>query len=103
MLRSSFPSPQGRALLFGLILACASPAAAQVTGTIAGTIKDASGAVLPGVTVTVAGPALQRASAAAISAPDGTYRVTLLPPGLYEVHFDLAGFSPVSRRDVDVA
>jgi outer membrane receptor protein involved in Fe transport len=103
MLRSAFPRPQGRALFFGLILACASPAAAQVTGTIAGTIKDASGAVLPGVTVTVAGPALQRASATAISAPDGTYRVTLLPPGLYEVHFDLAGFSAVSRREVDVA
>ena len=45
-----------------LILACTAPAAAQVTGSIAGTVRDASGAVLPGATVTVKGPSLQRES-----------------------------------------
>ena len=91
------------AFLLAALLAVAVPAAAQVTGTIAGTTKDASGAVLPGVTVTVTGPALQRASASATSSADGTYRVTLLPPGTYDVKFELSGFSAVSRRAVEVA
>ena len=91
------------AFLLASLLAVAVPAAAQVTGTIAGTTKDASGAVLPGVTVTVTGPALQRASASATSSADGTYRVTLLPPGTYDVKFELSGFCAVSRRAVEVA
>src|SRR6185436_11720208 len=91
------------AFLLAVLPAVAVPAAAQVTGTIAGTTKDASGAVLPGVTVTVTGPALQRASASATSSADGTYRVTLLPPGTYDVKFELSGFSAVSRRAVEVA
>src|SRR4051812_13749729 len=85
------------------ILAAASPAAAQVTGSIAGIVKDASGAVLPGVTVSVTGAALQRASATTVSAPDGSYRLTLIPPGTYEVRFALSGFSAVTRREVEVA
>ncbi|HET7619801.1 MAG TPA: TonB-dependent receptor [Vicinamibacterales bacterium] len=86
-----------------LLLWTAAPSRAQVTGSIAGTIKDASNAVLPGVTVTVTGPALQRESATAVSATDGTYRIPLVPPGVYEVHFELAGFAPIARTDVEVA
>ena len=108
MLRTDSPhlsAPLALRLVVGMALVAAltSPASAQVTGSIAGTIKDASGAVLPGVTVTVTGPALQRASATTITQPDGTYRVPLLPPGLYEVRFELSGFSTVSRRGIDVA
>jgi outer membrane receptor protein involved in Fe transport len=86
-----------------LALACAAPAAAQVTGSIAGTVKDASGAVLPGATVTVTGPALQRDKVTAVSASDGTYRVPLLPPGIYNVAVELEGFRPVTRQHVEVA
>ena len=96
-------SSSSLAILLASCIAFAAPAAAQVTGAIAGTIKDASGAVLPGVTVTVTGPALQRASATAQSSSDGTYRVALLPPGIYDVKFELAGFTAVSRRAIDVA
>ena len=90
-------------LLLVLVPGLARPAAAQVTGSIAGTVKDASGAVLPGVTVTVTGPALQRQSVSATTAADGTYRVPLVPPGTYDVKFELSGFSPASRSNVDVA
>jgi outer membrane receptor protein involved in Fe transport len=86
-----------------LVLAMAHPSSAQVTGAIAGTVKDASGAVLPGATVTVTGPALQREKATAVSAADGTYRVPLLPPGTYQVTVDLSGFRPVSRSNIEVA
>lgn len=85
------------------LLAVAGPAAAQVTGSIAGTVKDASGAVLPGATITVTGPALQRDKATAVSASDGTYRVPLLPPGVYGVQVELAGFRIVSRPNIEVA
>jgi outer membrane receptor protein involved in Fe transport len=77
--------------------------AAQVTGSIAGVVRDASGAVLPGVTVTVKGPALQRESVSATTSGDGAYRIQLVPPGVYDVTADLAGFTPQQRTSVGVA
>ena len=78
-------------------------AQAQITGSIAGTVHDTSGAVLPGATVTVRGPSLQRESVSAVSGPGGTYRVSLIPPGYYEVTVALQGFSPQARKQVEVA
>lgn len=76
---------------------------AQITGVIAGTVKDSSGAVLPGALVTVKGPALQRESVTATTGSDGTYRLPLIPPGEYEVTAELSGFGTQSRARVDVA
>jgi hypothetical protein len=53
-----------------------------VLGTVAGNVKDASGAVLPGVTVEVASPALIEKVRTAVSDGNGQYRVVNLPPGL---------------------
>lgn len=78
-------------------------AAAQITGSIAGTVRDASGAVLPGATVTVHGPSLQKQSAGAPSGANGAYRVALIPPGVYEVSVALTGFDSQTRRNVEVA
>ena len=64
-----------------LLLLWPALAVAQVTGSIAGIIRDASGAVLPGVTVTIKGPALQRESVSATTNADGAYRIQLVPPG----------------------
>jgi hypothetical protein len=83
--------------------ACAVPASAQVTGSIAGTVRDSSSAVVPGATVTVRGPSLQRESASTTSAADGAYRLPLLPPGAYEVTVELQGFATQTRRNVEVA
>ena len=87
--------------LAGLLIA--RPAFAQVTGSLAGTVRDATGAVLPGATVTVKGPSLQRESVSATTATDGTYRIPLVPPGAYDVSAELSGFSAQTRRNVDVA
>jgi hypothetical protein len=78
-------------------------AAAQITGSIGGTIHDTSGAVLPGATVTVRGPALQKESATAVSGANGTYRVLLIPPGVYDVTVELRGFTGQTRKSVEVA
>ena len=74
-----------------------------ITGSVSGTIRDASGGVLPGVTVTLTGPALQRASITAVTAADGTYRISLIPPGTYSVQAVLSGFTAQHRDDVEVA
>ncbi|MDE2304785.1 MAG: carboxypeptidase regulatory-like domain-containing protein, partial [Gammaproteobacteria bacterium] len=77
--------------------------AQAITGSVAGTIRDASGGVLPGVTITLTGPSLQRASETTTTAEDGTYRLPLIPPGVYSVTAELSGFTMQRRDDVEVA
>jgi hypothetical protein len=74
-------------------------AAQELRGRITGLVTDNTGAVLPGVTVTVAGPALIQAQTA-VSGGDGTYRYPALPPGLYTVTFELAGFQTLKRDGI---
>ncbi|MGE3190591.1 MAG: carboxypeptidase regulatory-like domain-containing protein, partial [Vicinamibacterales bacterium] len=76
---------------------------AQIAGGITGVVRDASGAVLPGVTITVTGPTLQRESVTAVTGPDGAYRVPLVPAGTYEVTAELSGFQTQARQNVRVA
>ena len=77
------------------------PAAwAQQTGILAGTVRDAQGGVLPGVTVTVSGGTV--APRVVVTTEQGAYSVTGLPPGSYNVEFELAGFNNQRREDVAV-
>ena len=87
-------------------LACltvAPPAVAQ-TGTsssaIAGTVKDTSGAVLPGVTVEAASPALIERVRTVVTDGEGQYKIVNLPVGTYSVTFTLIGFSLVKREGI---
>ena len=93
------------ALLLTLgVLVLPSVTSAQALGTIAGTVKDASGAVLPGVTVEAAEPGAHRESANGRSTDgSGQYRIVNLPPGTYTVTFTLPGFSTVKRDGVEVS
>src|SRR5438552_7861346 len=77
-------------------------ASAQGTGAIAGTVRDASGAVLPGVTVEAASPALIEKVRSAITDGSGQYKIIQLPPGVYTVTFTLPGFSVVKRDGVEL-
>ncbi len=86
-----------------LLLALPSAAGAQVLGTVAGTVKDASGGVLPGVTVEVSSPALIEKVRSAVTGGNGQYRVVNLPPGVYSVSFTLPGFSTVRRDSLEVS
>src|SRR5262249_8329598 len=84
----------------GCLLAASGAAWAQ--SAISGTVKDASGAVLPGETVTATSPALIEKSKTTVSDPSGQYRIVDLRPGTYEVNFELTGFQTVKREGVDL-
>jgi hypothetical protein len=90
------------ALMLLLIPSFVPHVAAQTAGTVTGTVTDASGAVLPGVTVTARHLAtgLVRATA---TGDEGRYAIASLPPGLYEVRAELDGFSPHIRERVALA
>jgi hypothetical protein len=79
------------------------PNVVHAQATIAGVIRDASAAVLPGVSVEASSPALIEKTRTVVSDGTGQYRITDLPPGTYSVTFSLAGFSTVKREDVAVS
>ena len=68
-------------------------------GTIAGTVRDAQGAAMPGVTVETTGPALI-GTRTTTSDDRGQYRITNLPVGTYTVAFTLSGFQRQQRDNV---
>ena len=72
---------------------------AQV-GQVAGTVRDTSGAVMPGVTVEVTSPALIEKVRSTTTDGSGQYRITNLPVGTYSVAFTLAGFSKQQQNDI---
>src|SRR5947209_13403721 len=71
------------------------------TGALTGTVMDSSGAVLPGVMVTTTSVDTGQ-TRSVITGEDGTYRVTLLPPGNYSVKFELTGFTTAEVPSVKV-
>src|ERR1700687_225979 len=78
------------------------PTAAFAQAVIAGTVKDPSGAVLPGVVVEAASPALIEKVRTAVTDGTGQYRVEDLRPGVYAVTFTLQGFSTVRREGIEL-
>ncbi len=88
-------------LVTALFCAIAVPAFAQSPfGAIEGVVRDESGAVLPGVAVEIASPALIEGSRATVTEATGNYRFLRLPVGRYMVKFSLPGFRPVAREDI---
>ena len=84
----------GLTLFLALVLA--DPAHSQNTSQVFGRVTDASGGVLPGVTVTLTSPALLEPRTA-ITSDSGTYEFSGLPIGVYAVKFELAGFGTLVR------
>ena len=72
------------------------------TSTISGTVKDASGGVLPGVTVEVSSPALIEKTRSTVTSGSGTYSIVALRPGTYTVKFELPGFTTVIREGIEL-
>src|SRR5688572_22268201 len=79
------------------------PASAFAQGTLTGTVRDASGAVLPGVTVEASSPALIEKVRSVVTDGTGQYRIIDLNPGAYSLTFTLPGFSTVKRDGIEIA
>src|SRR3954462_12788204 len=94
--------------LFALLvtLSFVAPAFAQgggasSTGTIQGRVADAQGAVMPGVTVTATSPALIQPQTT-VTSETGNYRFPAVPPGVYSLSFELAGFNTLKRDGITI-
>jgi hypothetical protein len=85
-----------RAFCAVLVLACFMPSAAWAQSVFAGTVKDSSGAVMPGVTIEAASPALIEKVRSAVTDENGVYRIIDLRPGVYTLTFTLPGFNTVA-------
>jgi hypothetical protein len=86
-------------LIVALLLGAAGSAHAQGVGSIFGKVTDASGGILPGVTVTVTGPSLQQ-PLVALTSSSGTYQFPSVPIGTFTVSFELASFKKAQRPNV---
>src|SRR5947208_1277890 len=91
-----------RTMLGAALLMLLPVAAFAQTSAIAGTVKDTSGAVLPGVTVEASSPALIEKVRSAVTDGNGQYKIEALRPGTYTVTFTLPGFSVVKRENVEL-
>jgi len=84
-----------------LLFAATFAAAQSQTGEIFGKATDSSGAVLPGVTVTLSGPSMLQ-PLTAITSESGTYQFPRLEVGTYTVKFDLTGFKTVVNEGIKI-
>ena len=89
------------AMLVGFLAWGATVALAQTTGSIEGQVNVATGGALPLARVEAKGPALQGSRTVTTDA-SGRYKLSLLPPGTYEVTYSKQGFAPETRKDVAV-
>jgi hypothetical protein len=95
-----------RTFLLGVLLVAVSillPAAASAQASIAGTARDTSGAVLPGVSVEASSPALIEKVRTSVTDDRGLFRILSLPPGTYTVTFSLTGFNQVKREGIELS
>src|ERR1041384_7305277 len=93
-------SPQRILLVVSIVLAL--PLSAYAQASIAGVVKDASGAVLPGVTVEAASPVLIEKTRTAVTDQAGQYRIVDLRAGTYSITFTLTGFTTIKREGVEL-
>ena len=101
---SSWNERVGRvcAAMFAALMILTVPAVVWAQAAIAGTVKDTSDALLPGVTVEAASPALIEKVRTAVTDGTGQYRIENLRPGQYTVTFTLPGFTTVRREGIEL-
>src|SRR4029453_6593547 len=95
----------------GMVVACLFASAFLVAAAdtvwaksvFAGTVKDASGAVMPGVTVEAASPALIEKVRSTVTDENGVYRIVDLRPGAYSLTATLPGFTTAKREGIVLA
>ena len=88
--------------VYAIVLFVPATASAQGTSAVAGVVRDSSGAVLPGVTIEAASPALIERVRTVVSDEKGEYKIIDLPGGTYTVTFSLAGFNTIKREGLEL-
>jgi hypothetical protein len=91
-----------RCLALTVLCVLVVPGMALAQSAIAGIVKDASGAVLPGATVEVSSPALIEKTRTAVTDGTGQYKIIELRPGTYSITFTLTGFNTVKRDGIEL-
>ncbi len=93
-------------ILLALAVASVSPTSVSAqldqTGTLVGTVSDAQKLPLPGTTVTLTSPAIVRSEMFAVTEQNGSYRFLSLPPGLYDVTFEMDGMATLIRKAIQI-
>src|SRR5688500_7682417 len=92
-----------KGILFTIACLVLVPVAAHAQASIAGVVRDTSGAVLPGVTVEAASPALIEKVRSVVTDGAGQFRVVDLRPGVYSVTFTLPVFNALKRDGIELA
>ena len=90
------------ALVVTLLPSVAGAQGALARGTLNGTVRDAQGAVLPGVKVEASSPALIEKVRTVVTDNAGIYRIVNLDPGIYTLTLSLEGFKQVKRDNVEL-
>src|SRR3977135_3512075 len=90
----------GSSVVAAPLLLFATPLFAQPA--VAGTVRDASGAILPGVNVEAASPALIEKSRTVVTDGTGQYRIVDLEPGTYSLTFTVPGFATIKREGIEL-
>ena len=89
-------------LVVAVLVALVLPAVADAQ-SLAGTVRDSSGAVLPGVSVDASSPALIEKTRAVVTDANGQFQIIDLRPGTYDVTFTLPGFVIVARKGLELS
>src|SRR3989442_13296534 len=90
-------------IVWALLLPRAASAQQATASGIAGLVRDASGAVLPGVTVEASSPALIEKVRTVVTDSEGRYNIVDLRPGTYTVTFTLTGFGILKRDGIELS
>src|SRR5512134_2967363 len=85
------------------VLAVLLPSSVFAQASLTGTVRDASGGVVPGVTVEASSPALIEKVRSVVSNSTGQYAIEDLRPGIYAVTFALQGFTTVKREGIELS
>jgi hypothetical protein len=89
-------------LLSVFLFATAGAPAQVIVGSVSGTITDSSGAAVPDVAITISGPRLLGGSRKVASDSLGAYKFLSLPPGVYQLRYEKAGFKTAIRDNVEI-